>query len=156
MREKKAGKIINISSVAGKAYLPLGAWYAATKHALEGWSDCLRFEVKQFNIDVIIIEPGNIATGIPDLFIEPMLKRSGQGPYSNIANAVVEFYRNSQANPNATSPTSVITDTISKAIKARRPRTRYTVGKGARLLLFVRKWSGDRLYDLLLGRFYRV
>ena len=48
MRAQKAGKIINVSSVGGKIYSPLGAWYHATKHALEGWSDCLRLELKQF------------------------------------------------------------------------------------------------------------
>ena len=53
MREHKSGTIINISSVGGKIYTPLGAWYHATKHALEGWSDCLRLELKQFGIDVV-------------------------------------------------------------------------------------------------------
>ena len=59
MRQKKAGKIVNVTSASGKIYAPLGAWYTAAKHALEGWSDNLRFEVKQFNIDVIIVEPGH-------------------------------------------------------------------------------------------------
>ena len=54
MRAKRSGTIINTSSIGGKIYSPLGAWYHATKHALEGWSDCLRLEVKQFNIDVVI------------------------------------------------------------------------------------------------------
>ena len=55
MRENNFGKIINISSIGGKIYTPFGAWYHATKHALEGWSDCLRIEVKPFGIDVVII-----------------------------------------------------------------------------------------------------
>lgn len=50
MRQKKSGKIVNISSMGGKIYTPLGAWYHASKHALEGWSDCLRFELKPFNM----------------------------------------------------------------------------------------------------------
>ena len=62
MRVKKRGKIINITSIGGKIYSPLGAWYHATKHALEGWSDCLRLEVEEFGIDVVIIEPGAIRT----------------------------------------------------------------------------------------------
>ncbi|MFO0398801.1 MAG: oxidoreductase, partial [Sphingobacteriia bacterium] len=60
MRRQKSGRILNISSMGGKLYSPLGAWYHATKHALEGWSDCLRLETKQFGIDVVIIEPGII------------------------------------------------------------------------------------------------
>ena len=62
MREQEAGKIVNVSSIAGKMHAPLGSWYIATKHALEGWSDCLRFELKSFGVDVIIIEPGLIHT----------------------------------------------------------------------------------------------
>jgi short-subunit dehydrogenase len=67
MRQKRAGKIVNISSMGGKIYTTLGAWYHATKHAVEGWSDCLRLELKQFNIDVIIIEPGGIQTEFLDV-----------------------------------------------------------------------------------------
>lgn len=63
MREKKSGNIVNISSMGGKVYTPLGAWYHATKHALEGWSDCLRLELAPFGIRVVIIEPGLIETG---------------------------------------------------------------------------------------------
>jgi NAD(P)-dependent dehydrogenase (short-subunit alcohol dehydrogenase family) len=155
MRKKKAGKIINISSMAGKCYTTLGAWYTASKHALEGWSDSLRFEVKQFNIDVIIIEPGIIATEIYGLIPEPMLKRSGQGPYSSMANAVAELCRNSQEVSNASAPPSAIANTVSMAIKASRPRTRYAVGPSARPLIFVRKWFGDRFYDWGMGRSVR-
>jgi short-subunit dehydrogenase len=155
MREKKAGKIINISSAAGKIYAPLGTWYIATKHALEGWSDCLRVELKQYNIDVIIIEPGAIGTEFDDVYVEPMLKRSGKGPYSNIANAVAKFSRQTQEKPNGSSPPSVIADTILKAIKASHPRTRYVAGKLAKPMMFVRKWGGDRIYDRLLGRMVR-
>jgi short-subunit dehydrogenase len=156
MRQKKAGKIINISSASGKIYAPLGAWYTAAKHALEGWSDNLRFEVKQFNIDVIIIEPGPIATEIWDPLVESMLKRSGQGPYSNLANAHAEFSRGLQETPNACAPPSVIASAILKAIKASRPRTRYVVGPGAGRMMFVRKWLGDRAYDWGMGRAYGV
>lgn len=152
MRQKKAGKIINISSAAGKCHTALGAWYTASKHALEGWSDSLRFEVKQFDIDVIIIEPGFIATEIYDLLVEPMLKRSGQGPYSNIANAMAEFFGNTQETSSASAPPSVIANAISKAILASRPRTRYAVGPWAGRLIFARKWFGDRCYDWVLGR----
>ncbi|MCL4162006.1 UNVERIFIED_CONTAM: hypothetical protein GTU68_051582, partial [Idotea baltica] len=62
MRDQGSGTIINLSSMGGKVYTPLGSWYHATKHALEGWSDCLRIEVAQFGINVSIIEPGAIET----------------------------------------------------------------------------------------------
>ena len=81
MREQGAGQIINISSVGGKIYSPLGAWYHATKHALEGWSDALRIELAQFGIQVSIIEPGAIVTEFTDVMNEPRYaagKMSGQ------------------------------------------------------------------------------
>ncbi|MGD1808979.1 oxidoreductase [Dapis sp. BLCC M126] len=152
MRKQKAGKIVNVSSAGGKVYVPLGAWYIATKHALEGWSDCLRFETKPFNIDVIIIEPGAIATEFGDVYVEPMLKRSGQGPYREIANAIAKLSQNLQTNPNNMSPPSVIANTISKAIKANHPKTLYVAGKLAKPMLFVRKWGGDRFYDWVWRR----
>lgn len=62
MRKAKAGTIINTSSMGGKMYFPMGAWYHASKHAVEGLSDCLRLELKQFNIHVVVLEPGFIAT----------------------------------------------------------------------------------------------
>jgi short-subunit dehydrogenase len=152
MRQKRAGKIVNITSAAGKCATLLGAWYTASKHALEGWSDSLRCEVKQFNIDVIIIEPGVIDTEIYDLFVEPMLKRSGQGPYNSLANGMAEYFRNSRKNPNASAPPSVIANTISEAIQVGRPRTRYAVGPMAKPLIFIRKWFGDRVYDWVLAK----
>lgn len=147
MRAKRAGKIINISSMGGKVYTPLGAWYHATKHALEGWSDCLRIELAQFGIDVIIIEPGAIATEFGDVMVEPMLERSGQGPYEGMAQSMAKATRASYDKPGAASPPSLIADTIAKAIAAKRPKTRYAVGKLAKPLIFIRKVFGDRLFD---------
>jgi len=147
MRAKRAGKIINISSMGGKVYTPLGAWYHATKHALEGWSDCLRIELAQFGIDVIIIEPGAIATEFGDVMLAPMLERSGQGPYEGMAQSMAKATRASYDKPGAASPPSLIADTIAKAIAAKRPKTRYAVGKLAKPLIFIRKVFGDRLFD---------
>lgn len=147
MREQGAGKIVNVSSMGGKIYTPLGAWYHATKHALEGWSDCLRLEVKPFGIDVIIIEPGIIATDFGDVMTAPMLERSGGGPYQALARSVAKATRDSYEKEGAASPPSVVADTIARALNARRPKTRYAAGKLARLLMFLRRLFGDRLFD---------
>jgi short-subunit dehydrogenase len=153
MRQKRAGKIVNISSMGGKIYTPLGAWYHATKHALEGWSDCLRFELKQFNIDVIIIEPGPIATEFADVVFEQTQKRSGQGPYSQMVESMVNnATRASEQGRSLGSPPSVVANAISRAIKANRPRTRYVAGSMARPLMFTRKYLGDRVFDWMLER----
>lgn len=149
MRQRRAGKIVNMSSMGGKIYTPLGAWYHASKHAVEGWSDCLRFELKPFNIDVIIIEPGTIETDFND-FTAPMLERSGEGPYSEIAQAMAR--RSDDTN---SSPPSVVAGAILRAITARRPHTRYVVGNLARPLIFIRKYFGDRVFDTLTSMMMR-
>jgi NAD(P)-dependent dehydrogenase (short-subunit alcohol dehydrogenase family) len=147
MRKKGAGKIINLSSMGGKIYSPLGAWYHATKHAVEGWSDCLRIELAPFGIDVVIIEPGIIATDFGNVLLDPMLKRSGQGPYQALAQGVAKGTRDSYDKAGAASPPSVVADVIVQAIAARRPRTRYVVGKLARPLILLRQLFGDRVFD---------
>ena len=76
MRNQKSGKIINMSSMGGKVYTPFGAWYHATKYALEGWSDCLRIELKSFGINVILIEPGVIKTEFQDVMMDSTVERS--------------------------------------------------------------------------------
>lgn len=147
MRKKGAGKIVNLSSMGGKIYTPLGAWYHATKHALEGWSDCLRIELAPFGIDVVIIEPGIIATEFGNVLLDPMLKRSGHGPYKALAQGMAKGTRDSYGKPGAASSPSVVVDAIVKALAARRPRTRYAVGKLARPMILLRTFFGDRVFD---------
>ncbi|HHT0477011.1 TPA: oxidoreductase, partial [Klebsiella michiganensis] len=88
MRARRSGHIVNISSMGGKMYSILGAWYHATKHALEGWSDCLRLEVAGFGIKVTIVEPGVIETGFGDAASESIVKRSHSGPYGQLVKMV--------------------------------------------------------------------
>jgi short-subunit dehydrogenase len=148
MREKRAGKIINISSMGGKIYTPLGSWYHATKHAVEGWSDCLRLELTPFNIDVVIIEPGVIATEFGKVMVEPMLKRSASGAYSRMANAFATAMK-SYDKGGASDP-QVIVNLILQAVRARKPKTRYVAGKYAKPMILIRKWFGDRVFDMMI------
>jgi|JI10StandDraft_1071094.scaffolds.fasta_scaffold214363_1 NAD(P)-dependent dehydrogenase (short-subunit alcohol dehydrogenase family) len=148
MRSQKAGKIINISSMGGKMYTPLGSWYHATKHALEGWSDCLRLELAPFGIQVVIVEPGIIATEFGDVASGPLLERSGKGPYARLAHTMAKATRDAYSKPNASSPPSLIADVIAEAVAARRAKTRYVAGKMAKPLIFIRKWFGDRFFDM--------
>jgi len=153
MRARKSGTIINMSSMGGKIYTLLGAWYHASKHALEGWSDCLRIELKKFNINVVIIEPGTIFTEFAEVMVAPLLKRSGEGPYAKLAESVGRATVNTYTIENS-SPPSVIAKVISKAIRAKHPKTRYAAGKFAKLSLFIRRFSSDRFFDwILLRRF---
>ncbi len=146
MRERKKGAIINTSSMGGRIYTPLGAWYHATKHALEGWSDCLRLELSAFNIDVVVIQPGIIETAFADVLSAPMLQYSADGPYGQLAKRVAEASRKSYESGGG-SPASVIADVVSKVVAAQKPKTRYAAGKFARLMIFIRKYFGDRVFD---------
>jgi short-subunit dehydrogenase len=146
MREKRTGRIVNITSMGGKIYTPLGSWYHATKHALEGWSDCLRSELAQFGIKVIIIEPGIIKTEFGTTLLGPMMERSGSSAYAEMARAVASATENSYEKGGGSHP-AVVSRTVSKALKARKPNTRYVVGKFAKPLIFVRKWFSDRVFD---------
>jgi NAD(P)-dependent dehydrogenase (short-subunit alcohol dehydrogenase family) len=149
MRKAGNGRIINISSMGGKMYTPLGAWYHATKHALEGWSDCLRLELKLFGIDVVIIEPGIIKTEFTDVMTGPMLQRSGVGPYGELARKVAKGAENGMANGKGSDP-EVIADLVVKAVRARRPRTRYAGGFLAKPVMWLRIHFGDRFFDKMI------
>jgi short-subunit dehydrogenase len=149
MRKQGNGKIINTSSVGGKIYSPLGAWYHATKHALEGWSDCLRLEAKPFGIDVIVIEPGIIETSFGDVVSDPMLKTSGNGPYKDLAKAAAKVFKSSYQTGGGSSPV-VIANVVSEAIKTKNPKTRYAVGKLAKPSIWMRKLLSDKAFDRIV------
>jgi NAD(P)-dependent dehydrogenase (short-subunit alcohol dehydrogenase family) len=149
MRAKKAGRIINITSMGGKIYTPLGSWYHATKHALEGWSDCLRLELAPLGIDVVVIEPGLIETGFADVVAENLLKRSGTGPYAGLTRAVAAGTRDTYGKGRTSHP-RVVADVVGTAVAAARPRTRYVKGKFGALLIALRTWLGDRMFDRII------
>lgn len=151
MREQHSGTIVNISSMGGKMYTPLGAWYHATKHALEGWSDCLRLELSQFGIDVVIIEPGVIDTEFGDVLAGPLLEMSGDGPYSEFAGRNAARMRKSYK-PGAGTPGTVVADVVARAVGSKHPRTRYVAGKFARPAMWTRKFLGDRVFDWAITR----
>lgn len=146
MREKGAGKVINISSMGGRIYTPLGAWYHASKHALEGWSDCLRLELQPFGIDVVVIQPGIIRTEFGDVMTAPMLDRSGEGPYGDLAQTLAKSVRDSYEKGGGSSP-EVVVRAIRRAARSGRPRTRYAIGQMAKPLIYMRKFLPDRWFD---------
>jgi len=150
MRKAKSGTIINTSSMGGKMYTPLGAWYHATKHALEGFSDCLRLETKQFNINIVVLEPGAIATEFGDVLYKPMVENSKNTPYEPMTNLLAKAIKDNYEKPNGSSPTSVITKTISKIVNSNKPKTRYRVGKFAKPMVWMRTYLGDRMFDKII------
>lgn len=150
MRQRKSGTIINVSSVGGKIYTPFGAWYHATKHALEGWSDSLRLEMKPFGVDVVIVQPGAIKTEFGDVMYQPMMDRAMGSAYEKTAVALADATMGAYERPGAASHPDVIAEVISEAIEARRPKTRYVAGKMAKMVLFMRRLLSDRGFDRMI------
>jgi len=154
MRNQKSGTIINTSSMGGKVYTPLGAWYHATKHALEGWSDCLRLEVAPFGINVVVLEPGAIHTEFGNPMVDSLKKNANGSSYQDLTTALVGAAEKSFLKPGHVSTPKVIATTITKIVNSKKPKTRYLVGKYAKPMVFIRKYFGDRIYDkIVMGTF---
>ena len=153
MREQASGRIVNISSIGGKYYEPFGAWYHATKFAVEGFSDSLRMELKPFGIDVVLIEPGPILTEWNEIARDSLLERSGDtayGKYARRAHKVLtEFDK-----PGRASKPEAVARKIRKAATTRRPAARYPVGRGARIITSSRDHLPDRVFDQVVSRMY--
>ena len=147
MREQKSGRIVNISSMGGKIYTPFGAWYHATKFALEGWSDCLRLELKQFGIEVVVVEPGGIQTEWGDIAMDNMMKVSGNGPYADFGKKLIE---GNEKMKSKLTPVDVLGKEIAKAATVNKPKTRYLKGFMAKPMVRLRKWVSDRTFDKLI------
>ena len=153
MRAHESGRIINISSIGGKFYEPFGAWYHATKFAVEGFSDSLRLEVKPFGVDVVLIEPGPIITEWNEIARDSLLERSGDTAYGRYAKrahrVLTEFDK-----PGRASRPEAVARKIRKAATTRRPAARYPVGRGARIITSSRDHLPDRVFDQVVGRMY--
>jgi len=153
MRERKSGRIINISSIGGKFYEPFGAWYHATKFAVEGFSDSLRMELRPFGIQVVLIEPGPIRTEWNEIARDSLLERSGDGAYASYArqaHGVMERFDE----PSRASTPEEVAGKIVKAALAKRPAARYPVGRGARTITTSRDLLPDRVFDEVVSRTY--
>ncbi|HEY3192718.1 MAG TPA: SDR family NAD(P)-dependent oxidoreductase [Solirubrobacterales bacterium] len=148
MRGVGSGRIVNLSSMGGKLTFPGGGIYHATKHAVEALSDALRFEVKNFGIDVVVIEPGLIITEFGETAAGSMIELD-HGPYAKFNQDVARVTANAYTGPMArfgAGPEAVAAK-ISKAITARRPRTRYKVTPSAGVMMGMRRAMTDRMWD---------
>ena len=142
MRARSGGRIVNVASYVGRVYIPFVSTYVATKHAVEGWSDCLRAEVAPFgNIKVVIIEPGAIRT---PLLVTAQEKAMGMdtdtSPYAKYYQA---FCRRTSPLVELASPPPVIAETIVKAVESPQPQRRYVAGFSAkpRFCFYANGWA---------------
>jgi NAD(P)-dependent dehydrogenase (short-subunit alcohol dehydrogenase family) len=147
MRRQRSGTIVNVSSMGGEITFPLGAWYHASKHALEAYSDALRQEVKRFGIDVVLIQPGLIRTEFGDVTANGVRKLSGHGPYRDLAEGLAKSTESLYSEHGKASDPSVVAATIRRSVESASPRPRYPVGYMARPLLALNRILPARLFD---------
>ncbi len=144
MRQAHSGHIINISSLAGIIGVPYLGMYAASKHALEGYSASLRYELRQFGIHVSLIQPGDIQTGIAAMpYSNPI------AAYDGIRERVTAIH---DANVRNGPPPEKVAGVILRAIQSHSPRLRYTVTTGQEFWV---PWMKRLLPDWLTEYFIR-
>jgi NAD(P)-dependent dehydrogenase (short-subunit alcohol dehydrogenase family) len=153
MRAQESGRIINVSSIGGKFYEPLGAWYHATKFAVEGLSDSLRVELAPYGIRVVIIEPGPIRTEWNAISRESLVEVSRGTAYEDQAEKVRTRMEKADQ-PMTSSGPEVVARKIVKAATTSRPKPRYPVGRGAGTIMGARRVLPDRAFDGIVKRLY--
>ena len=151
MRLQHSGRIINISSIAGRMVFYFGGWYHVSKYAVEALSDALRMEVQPFGIDVVLIEPGGIKTNWGLIAAEHLSASSAGTVYEDAANHEAEILRKAYSNDILSSP-SVISKRISRAVHARKPRARYAVGFASSTSKFFHSVLPTRWWDALMRK----
>jgi NAD(P)-dependent dehydrogenase (short-subunit alcohol dehydrogenase family) len=155
MRRQGWGRIVNMSSMGGKLVFPGGGFYHATKYAVEAISDALRFEVRGFGVDVIIIEPGLIRTAFAET-ASGGVSEAGEGDAdyaqfnAHVARATESAYEPGSPVGRLGGPPEAVAKVIEKALSARRPRARYTVTPSAKLLIAQHAVLPDRGWDAVM------
>jgi NAD(P)-dependent dehydrogenase (short-subunit alcohol dehydrogenase family) len=150
MRERGHGRIVNVSSVGGKFSMAFGGWYHATKHALEALSDALRQELKQFNVDVVIVEPGLVATDWPIIAARNLRDVSGDGPYGPIARGLASAFE--YGGPRFGADATDLGRLIADVSLTDHPRTRYRNSLGNAAMLTLMKFLPGRATDAIILR----
>ena len=148
MRSQKAGAIVNVSSVAGRIGFPGSPAYISSKFALEGLSECLRYELSPFGVNTIIIEPGVIKTNFFGSMRMPKNAKP-DSPYSDITNKVVAGVK---MMAEMGTPPKEVAETIVKALKEKNPLPRYPVGNDAMMFLEAKKMKTDIEFENYLKK----
>ena len=154
------GRIVNIGSIDGKVATPLLGPYAASKFALEGFSDALRRELRPWGIQVTVIEPGAIKTKIWEkgrLAGDALIDRAPPEA-KNLYGSIVQTVRaeSVKAEQDRSLAPDAVAKVVERALRARRPRTRYLVGKDAQLRATLARLLPDRAMDALIARYLRI
>lgn len=155
MRAQHKGLIVNMGSMGGRIAFPGGGAYHGTKYAVEAFSDSLRYEVKGFGIDVVVIEPGVIQSEWGQTAIQHF-RFNPEGAYVKWMTKLTKMFEgvySGKVVPGQGSSDDVA-KVVERAVNARHPRTRYKVTPMAHVLVNVRRFVPGRLWDLLLRTSY--
>src|SRR6266480_3808225 len=157
MRRQGRGRILNVSSMGGRITLPGGAFYHASKYAVEALSDALRIEVARFGIDVVLIEPGPVKTPWNDVAAGSLSAATAdEDAYREYKAAVGASFGRAQAGlfGRLGSTSEDIAKVITQAVTTRRPRARYLINPVAKSLVAMHRVLPARAYDSMLRRQY--
>jgi NAD(P)-dependent dehydrogenase (short-subunit alcohol dehydrogenase family) len=155
MLRQAGGRVVNVTSLAGRAGAPLMAPYVAAKHGLEGLSDVMRLEFRQLGIQVAVIEPGFVGTSMGGKLQRDTadtiraLSEEGRRRYGGQLTAVAESISSHAAQG---SGPDIVAEDVLHALTSARPRTRYPSGAGAKRMLFIRRILPDRRFDRIVLR----
>ena len=152
-KNDSTGIIINTSALEGKIYSPLKGWYQASKHALEGWSDTLRLELMDFNINVIIIQPNYINTNFSSEILEDKEQAktssstSKAGIYDKFYKVIDKEIKN-YTNPRVIISPFKVAKLVANIINTTSHKQRYVIGSYGKRLFWLRKYLGDQFFDI--------
>jgi len=149
MRAQHSGRIINTASVAGRSVFYYGGWYHVSKYAVESLSDAMRMELKPFGIDVVIIEPGAIKTNWGIIAADHLIESSIGTSYEQTGTMMANNLRNMYLS-NTISDPAVVRKAIVRAVNARRPCTRYRIGRLSGTIVFFHWLLPTRWWDAMM------
>ena len=154
MRRAHTGRIINVGSGGGEFTFPLAGAYHASKYALEAVSDALRFEVRAFGVEVVLIQPSPVRTPLAAVTAEA-IRTAPDSPYTGLVAAFRQLSERNAASGRGFLTAESVARVIVEAARSRRPRPRYKLGAVAQTMAFLRHALSDRSWDGLLGMMYR-
>lgn len=148
------GRIVNVSSGAGQLAIPLMGAYSASKFALEGMSDALRVELRQWGMHVSVVVPGAIATPILEknnndfMVLQERLSPEGLERYGN---AIATYSEHTEKMARTAAPADVVAKAIERALCDRNPKARYSAGRDSKILALVKRFLTDGMKDSIVG-----
>jgi NAD(P)-dependent dehydrogenase (short-subunit alcohol dehydrogenase family) len=164
MRAQGWGRVVNVSSMGGRFTFPGGGFYHASKHAMEAVSDALRYEVAPFGVAVVLVEPGPVSTAFGETTLGTINAApdeatvQGEEAYAGFRRALAVRYAQAYDGSRmrlASSPDAVAS-VIVRAVRVRRPRTRYTVGPVAKTMIGLRRFAPSPVFDAVIRSSFPV